>query len=307
MSFFGRLFGISKGPGALLSKAREAERNDNPEEALNLYNQIIDRFPNSPQAQQARIDAQEITSKPTGQVFDGHQEQATPIESQPREAEGAAAKAGAGSWLQYLDNSQGTKDLYELLRSRSTSEIDEICRKFPIAALRLDYESVQQDFLNYKRFEVITTLAEILLAYRDLLEKRKDLRLPVSLPAWELSDALMVRLMPFIRDLENIEVAEGLRVRLYDFAMVLLQQFRDSDALTCLLVSRPSLKNDHDFWICACRYNIARMSYARKDIDAAENVAAAIEDAERIVDGTVQLPISCVDGAKQFLDELRRY
>lgn len=74
MSIFDRLFGTSKRPGsllckaALLIKAREAERNSNHEEALDIYNEIINRFPDSSQARQARTEAREITTKPTDQA-----------------------------------------------------------------------------------------------------------------------------------------------------------------------------------------------------------------------------------------------
>ena len=203
------------------------------------------------------------------------------------------------SLLQYLDKSEGTDELYEMLRSRPASEIEEVCKTFPIETLSLDWDSIQSDFRNNKRFELITLLAQILVRYEEILDQSPDLRLPKSLPAKHLADILMSRLMPFINSQQNVEVAHGLRIRLYDFAVALMQAGRDRDALPCLLVSQPSIKEDHDFWICACRFNIAQTTKNPDDI------SAAIDAAERIVSGKVSVPQNYVQGARQMLSKLK--
>lgn len=203
------------------------------------------------------------------------------------------------SLLEYLDESEGTDELYEMLRSRPASEIEEVCKTFPIETLRLDWDSIQRDFRNNRRFELITILAQILVRYEEILEQVPELRLPKSLPAKHLAETLMSRLMPFISSQQSVEIAHGLRVRLYDFAIALMQARRDRDALTCLLVSRPSIKEEHDFWICACRFNVATTT---KDPD---DISAAIAAAEEIVNRKVRVPEKYVQGAKQMLSKLK--
>lgn len=203
------------------------------------------------------------------------------------------------SLLEYLDNSKGTDELYEMLRTRSATDIEEMCRTFPIETLRLDWGSIQEDFRNNRRFELITFLAQILVRYDEILKQNPELRLPTSLPAKELAETLMSRLMPFISSQQGVEIAHGLRIRLYDFAMALMQARRDSDALTCLMVSKPSIKEDHDFWICACRFNIAQTTRNPDD------VSAAIDAAEQIVSGKVRVPEKYVEGARQILSKLK--
>ena len=201
--------------------------------------------------------------------------------------------------LDYLDQSEGTDELYEILRSRSALEIEELCKTFPIETLCLDWDSIQRDFRNNKRFELITIFAQVLVRYEEMLEQSPELSLPKSLPAKRLAETLMARLMPFISSQQNVEIAHGLRIRLYDFAISLMQAGRDSDALTCFLASKPPIKEDHDFWICACRFNIAQTTKNPDD------VAAAINAAEEIVGGKVDVPGKYVEGAKQMLSMLK--
>lgn len=195
--------------------------------------------------------------------------------------------------IKYFDKSERVEDLFEMIRTRSVQEIEELCKTFPIETLHLDWGSVRRDFLNFNRFEKIICLVDIFVRYEGYL-KDSDLRLPRSFPAEELAEILMSRLMPFIADQEGTEIAEGLKVRLYDFAMALINFSRDKDftykaklnrdALTCLRVSRPSIKEDHEFWIFVCYYNIA--SATKKP----EDITAAIREAEEIISGKVRVP-----------------
>jgi hypothetical protein len=220
--------------------------------------------------------------------------------AQPTHAEGVTPTASS-PLLEYLDLAKGTDELYEMLRTRSTAEIEQVCRTFPIETLRLDWGSIQQDFRNNQRFELITVLAQILVRYDEIRAQSPELRLPKDLPAEELAEILMSRLMPFIGRLQDVEMAESPRIRLYDFALALMQSQsdHDRDALTCLLASRPSAKEDHEFWICACRFNIA------KTTKSSDDVAAAVESAEQIVSGRVRVPERCVQGARLMLEKLK--
>lgn len=146
---------------------------------------------------------------------------------------------------------------------------------------------------------LITVLAQILVRYNEILETNPELRLSSALPAKRLSEILMGRLIPFISSQQNVEVAHDLRIRLYDFAMALMQAGRDRDALACLLASRPSIKEDHEFWICACLFNVAQTSKNPED------VKAAAEHAEQIVSGTIKVPDKYVQGVKQMLSQLK--
>jgi hypothetical protein len=56
---------------------------------------------------------------------------------------------------------------------------------------------------------------------------------------------------------------------------------------------------DHDFWIFACRFNIATETKTQEDIDT------AISAAEEIISGRVVVPERYVQGARQFLSKLR--
>lgn len=211
----------------------------------------------------------------------------------------ANTKGEAFSILEYLDNSNGTDELYQILRTRSATEIEKVCRTYPIDTLHLDWSSVKNDFKNNQRFELVTVFAQILVRYDEILKTNPELRLPSSLPGQKYGEILMGRLMPFIANQQNVDIAQSLRIRLYDFAVALMQAGRDRDALTCLIASRPSIKEDHEFWICACHFNIALTTNEPKDIKA------ALEQAEKIVSGKIKVADKYVQGAKQMLSKLK--
>lgn len=202
--------------------------------------------------------------------------------------------------LEFMDRSKGTDELYEMLRSRSPAEIEQLCRTFPVESLRLDWGSIQSDFRNNQRFELITVLAQILVRYEDHRKNNPEHRLPATLHGEKLGEVLMGRLMPFIASQQKIEIAHSLRIRLYDFAIALMQAGRNRDALTCFVASRPSMKEDHEFWICACRFNIAQTS------KNGDEIKAAIENAEQILSGKIKVPEKYVQGARQMLSTLKQ-
>ena len=207
-------------------------------------------------------------------------------------------KSTSSGLLEYLDKCEGTDELYEMLRTRSVSDIEDVCRTFPIDTLRLDWDSIQRDFRMSKRFELITVLAQILIRYDEILTTTPELRLPGSLPAKRFAEILMSRLMPFIST-QHVEVAESLKIRLYDFAMALMQSDRNEDALVSLLASRPSTKEDHEFWVFACRHNIATSTKKPEDI------SAAISSGDAIISGKVKVPEDKVQGTKQLMNKLK--
>lgn len=244
---------------------------------------------------------------------------ATPPAKPARSPSSTAAGPRSSDLLDYLERSKGTDELYEILRTRSAAEIEDACRRFPIESMRLNWGSTGADtragdmrailsevlseegMRDIKRFELITVLAQVCVRYEEILTQSPQLRLPRSLPAKHLAEILMSRLMPFIRAQQGIEVTHTLRIRLYDFAMALMQAGgHDRDALDCLLVSRPSLREDHDFWIAACRFNVAQATKSRED------VLAAIETAEAITSGRVKVPSKYIQGATGMLEKLRQ-
>lgn len=248
-------------------------------------------------------------------------DRATPRETQV--PSNGQIKKESSSLLEFLDKSKGTGDLYEMLRTRSAAEVEEVCRTFPIENIRLNWGSIGADakagdmhailseigseagMRDIKRFELVTNMAQVLVNYEEILKKSPHLLLPMSFPAARCAEILMSRLMPFIRIQKAGEVTQTLRVRLYDFAISLMQagggrgDWHDRAALDCLLVSRPSLAVDHEFWIFACRFNIA---LASKNPD---DVAAAAENAEQIVSGEIEVPEQYVEGAKNMLRDLK--
>ena len=191
-------------------------------------------------------------------------------------------------------------DLYKLLGSRPVAEIEQLCASFPIETLGLDWKSAEDDFsnYNYKTFEIIIALAQTLVSYDHLLQSQPELQLPPSLPAKGCAETLLSKLIPFISSQWDVDMAYGLRDRLYDLAMELLKANRDRDALHCLLASRPSLKEDHEFWICACRFNIALATKNREDRQS------AIESANDIISGRTAVPAKYVEGARKMLETL---
>jgi hypothetical protein len=227
----------------------------------------------------------------------------------PEEAQTQKVKTPVNNLLEFLIAGKGTDELYEMLRTHPVSDIEELCGTFPFETLRIDWDhiKIKSNFPDSKKFEMITVLAQILIQYDEILGKSPELHLPSSFPAKQLADTLMSRLMPFIHKQQNVDIAQHLRLCLYDFAIALMQADRyysdglrrNRDALSCLLASRPSLKEDHDFAICACLCNIANITKASNDIKL------AIDFAEQIVSARIKVPDRYIKAAGQMLSQLR--
>ncbi len=201
--------------------------------------------------------------------------------------------------LDVLETAEGETALYEIIKTRSASEVESFLATFPFDELRLDSASVQSDFPHHKRFELITWFAEILVQYETIRTQRREKKLPSSFPAKRLGEVLLPRLMAFLRRQHEVDITHSLRIRLYELAMEFMRAERDAEALECLLVSRPSIKEDHDAWILGCRYNIAMTTKRKVDL------TAAITDAENIISGKVNVPEAFKTGARQMLERLR--
>ena len=162
-----------------------------------------------------------------------------------------------GDLLIEVDSFSGLQDLGKFLKRHSEKEILSFIDTFPFDKLKIDVESISKDFRNSRRFEMILFLARILLKWDDYLSdpEWKNL-LPDSLNASSAYDKLRSRLITFLKPQDGKEIAMHIRTQLYEFAMDLIRTEKNRDALLCLEVSRPSLKEDHDFWRCVCYHNI---------------------------------------------------
>jgi hypothetical protein len=119
--------------------------------------------------------------------------QRAPAVPAPAKATPAPSSGGrttrSSDLLQYLDQSKGTDELYEMLRMRAAAEIEDVCKRFPIDSIRLDWGSLggaaragdaqailsevlsEDGKRDIKRFELITVLAEVLVRYEEILKQ----------------------------------------------------------------------------------------------------------------------------------------
>ena len=163
------------------------------------------------------------------------------------------ANACGGDLLIEVDSFSGLQDLGKFLKRHSEKEILSFIDTFPFDKLRIDFESISKDFRNSRRFEMILFLARILLKWDDYISDPEWRNLlPASLNASSAYDKLRSRLITFLKAQNGKEIAMHIRTQLYEFAMDLIRTEKNRDALLCLEVSRPSLKEDHDFWRCVC-------------------------------------------------------
>ena len=210
---------------------------------------------------------------------------------------------GSGSaLLAEFDTFKELTQLGRFLKGHSQADLERFIERFPFSELSLDYKSMEQDFRNSTRCEMILHLAKILLRYDDY---RADANwtglLPTSLNAGALSDKLLPALMSFIEKQQGVDIAMSLRTALYDFAMDLMRIDKNREAMISLAVSRPSPREDHAFWLCACYHNVGKME---NDLQA---VRAGIALAEEITSGKSKVPAGVVQKLRQtgLLSKLR--
>lgn len=162
--------------------------------------------------------------------------------------------------LSDFDRLNQLQDLGKFLKGCSEEVLASFIGAFPFATLSLDYASVERDFRNCRRMEMVLYLARVLLRWSDYASNPMwQGLLPRDLNAPLLYDALSSRLFPFLQTQRDTDIAMVLRTALYDFAMDLVREDKNRHAMLCLEVSRHSPKEDHDFWLCACYHNIGKL------------------------------------------------
>ena len=165
-----------------------------------------------------------------------------------------------------FDNIKEIKDIGSFLKRYTENDILSFIETFPFSELRIDYKSIEKDFHNNQRMESILYLSSMLLRWS---EYSSDIQwqglLPRTLNASILYNKLSSRLFNYLKSQQNTDIAMNIRSKIYDFAMDLIRENNNREASICLEVSRNSPHEDHDFWLCACYYNIGKVE---NDIEA---------------------------------------
>lgn len=227
----------------------------------------------------------------------------TPVPQESRTKTQTPSTARRGNLLSEFDSFNEVQDLGGFLKKHSEEEIMSFIDTFPFGELKLDYASLQKDFRNSRRFEMVLYLASILLKWSDY---RSDPRwqglLPPTLNASAVYQRLRSGLATFLETQKGRDIAMVLRTRLYDFAMDLICLDKNRDALLCLEVSRPSPREDHDFWLCACCHNIGKLE---KDPAV---IRRGVEIAEELTSGKAKTPSNVLQKLRQtnLLENLRK-
>ena len=204
--------------------------------------------------------------------------------------------------LEEFDTFKELTQLGRFLKRHSQVDLECFVEEFPFSELSLEYKSVERDFRNSTRCEMVLHLAKILLRYDDY---RTDTNwtglLPTSLNARSLSDKLLPALMAFIEKQQGVDIAMSLRTALYDFSMDLMRIDKNREAMISLAVSNPSPREDHAFWLCASYHNVGKTD---NDLQA---VRSGIALAEEITSGKSKVPAGVVQKLRQtdLLSKLR--
>lgn len=200
---------------------------------------------------------------------------------------------GTPRLLTEFDGLKEVQDLGSFLKRHSEQELASFIEAFPFSELKLDYASVERDFRNCQRMEMMLHLASILLRWRDYSsDPRWQGLLPRSLNTPSLYSKLSSRLLSFLEGQRGTDIAMVLRTRLYDFAMDLIREDKNQEAMICLEISRPSPREDHDFWLCACYHNIGKLE---KDADV---ISRGLRLAEEIM-GSDSTPAAVIQKMRQ--------
>jgi len=196
--------------------------------------------------------------------------------------------------LAEFDGLKEAAELGNFLKRHSEEELISFIEGFPFSELKPDWAAVEKDFRNCSRMENILLLASMLVNWK---EYRADHRwqglLPDALDTPGLYNRLSSKLFPFLEGQMGCDIAMVLRARLYDFAMILIQEDRNREAMICLEVSRPSPKEDHDFWLCACYHNIGKLE---KD---PEVIRRGVILAQEMMSGESKVPNGVIQKMKQ--------
>ena len=198
------------------------------------------------------------------------------------------------SLLSEFNSLNQIRDIAGFLKRHSEEDLGAFIETFLFSDLKIDYASVEKDFQNCRRMELVLHLASILLRWKDYSsDPRWEGLLPQSLNALSLYTNLSSRFFPFIESLRETDIAMVLRTKLYDFAMNLIREDKNREAMLCLEISRPSPREDHDFWLCACYYNIGKLE---KDMDI---IARGVELAEKVMRSESKTPTAVLQKMRQ--------
>lgn len=191
--------------------------------------------------------------------------------------------------LDEFDRITQVHEIGTFLNNHSQQELMAFAEAFPFSKLRLDYTSVEKDFRNCRRFESILHIASMLLRW-DVYnsDPRWQGLLPKALDASTLYEKLHTPLFAFIKQQEGCDIAMVLRMHLYDFAMDLIRQDKNRDAMLCLEISRQSPREDHDFWLCACYHNVGKLEGDLEIIDRGIKLAKEIINENAAIPDTVR-------------------
>ena len=194
-------------------------------------------------------------------------------------AEGEKVSSQAQGLMSEFDRLNQLQDLGRFLKGRSEKALESFIQEFPFSNVNLDYASVERDFRNCRRTEMVLYLSRVLLRWKDYVSNPMwQGLLPRNLNAEHLYDVLSSRLFSFLEAQRGTDIAMVLRTALYDFAMDLVREDKNREAMVCLEISRPSPKEDHDFWLCACYHNIGKLEkdedVIRRGLKLAEEMMA---------------------------------
>lgn len=155
--------------------------------------------------------------------------------------------------LESFESSKGGSDLAKFIRTHSQKDVETFCKNYQFDNIKLD-DGLSKDV---NRFEGITIFAEILMDYERVRKEDPGAKLPSNFPYNRLKDILIKRIVNFLKEQTNIDIAPIYRTRIHDFAMTLMGIKDYRSAIECLKISKPSLKGDDEFWLAACYFNIA--------------------------------------------------
>lgn len=194
---------------------------------------------------------------------------------------------------------RGNTDLWSWLAKFSTDEIENFCASFSFNSINLSQKKLLTDDKLDPRFQLVCFLVNILLVYDKLLSEKPELKLPPSLPASQIADILITKILTFMRTQNTGEMAIIYKKALVGLASELMRAGKDHEALELYLLSYPSPDESHYLGILGCRFNIATTTKTNQDIDA------AIESVNKVLNREIKVPPHGISLANNLLVKLR--
>ncbi|MFH2046204.1 MAG: hypothetical protein ABIK92_13770 [Pseudomonadota bacterium] len=187
---------------------------------------------------------------------------------------------------------KGDMNIRDVIKSCSSNELQKIINELPIESLILDSTACSDVRLNDRLFQICIQFSSVLANYDSIRNENPDFKLPVDLPAFELSKNLIPRFVEQIKAQNTSDIFPAAGQEIFIFAQDLIKGGWNHEAFDCLSVCEniPGLnKNEVVFWSWASLHNIATKTKVRKIIKRAleaskkipagrrEEVAKAIE------------------------------